>query len=145
MNKKQWTELQKQSRVLLFRAYHRKYGMIYPEEYLTLESAISGDLNFFGSPSKDYDTDEFIFTQYTGLKDKHGNPVYEGDIVKAVLLDDYGDNPEEVIEEVTIHEGLLAPFYMRVRFEEEWWKDHLQDGFEVIGNVYEHPNLLERR
>ena len=87
----------------------------------------------------------YELTRVLEIKDKNNRTVWEGDIVKALLLDNYGDNPEEVIEEVTIHEGLLAPFYMRVRFEEEWWKDHLQDGFEVIGNVYEHPKLLEKQ
>lgn len=25
----------------------------------------------------------------------------------------------------------------------DWWKDCLEDGFEVIGNKWEHPHLLE--
>ena len=79
--------------------------------------------------------------EYTGLKDKNGQKIFEGDIVKAVLQE-YNEPPREVIEEVIIHDGFLAPFYMRVNCEEDWWKDCLADGFEVIGNIYEQPELI---
>lgn len=141
MDNQRWKELQQQAEILEFRAFHREYGMIYPNEYFTL-NAIGGDMDFFGSPVKDWDTTDFIYSRYVGLKDKHGTKVYSGDIVKAVLINEYNQHIE-VIEEVTIHEGLLAPFYMRVCYKEEWWKDRLLDGFEVIGNIYESPELLE--
>jgi uncharacterized phage protein (TIGR01671 family) len=82
--------------------------------------------------------------QFVGLKDKHGKEVYEGDIVRAKLAQNPGELVEEVTEVVDIHEGLLAPFYMRVNFEEDWWTDALVDGFEVIGNIYEHPELVPK-
>lgn len=82
--------------------------------------------------------------QYTGLKDKNSTKIFEGDIVKAILINEYSQH-EEVIEEVKMYEGHLAPFYTRVCYEEEWWKDRLLDGFEVIGNIYEHPALLEKQ
>lgn len=76
-----------------------------------------------------------------GPHDKHGKAVYEGDLIRAVLKE-WMDPPREVIEEVTVNEeGHLAPFFMRVNCEEDWWKDCLLDGFEVIGNRYEHPDL----
>jgi len=86
--------------------------------------------------------EDFILMQFTGLLDKNGCEVYENDIVHATLLD-YGGVRKEVIEQVEIDEGLLAPFYMRVNYEEDWWKDCLPDGFEVIGNIYENPEILK--
>lgn len=93
-------------------------------------------------PFADYiENKNMIVMQYTGLKDKHGRDVYEGDFVKAVLSDRNGELVEEVIEEVHFNQGLLCPFYMRVNFEEDWWKDSLQDGFEIVGNRWENPEL----
>src|SRR6266568_4703244 len=86
-------------------------------------------LNAFAQPFTDR---KIVPVLFANMQDKHNKDVYVGDIVKAVLLDDYGNDRKEVIEEVGIHEGLLAPFYMRVRFEEAWWKDCLEDGFEVV-------------
>jgi uncharacterized phage protein (TIGR01671 family) len=83
-----------------------------------------------------------VLMQYAGLHDKNGVEVYEGDIVRATLVENPGPAVCEVTEVVSIHEGHLAPFYMRVNFEEDWWKDSLADGFEVIGNIYEHPELV---
>jgi uncharacterized phage protein (TIGR01671 family) len=92
----------------------------------------------------DWYLDDDSIMQFVGLKDKHGKEVYEGDIVRAKLAQNPGELVEEVTEVVDIHEGLLAPFYMRVNFEEDWWTDALVDGFEVIGNIYEHPELVPK-
>ena len=87
---------------------------------------------------------EWTWMQFVGLSDKHGKEVYEGDIVRGRLAENPGDMVYEVTEVVNIYEGLLAPFYMRVNFEEDWWKDALVDGFEVIGNIYENPELAPK-
>lgn len=76
---------------------------------------------------------------FVGRVDKHGKKVYCGDIIRAVFLEMNGE-PREELEEVCISEGgLLGPFLWRVWCEEEWWEDHLQDGFEVVGTIYEWP------
>lgn len=90
-------------------------------------------------------TPDFDLMEYTDFEDKNGNMVCEGDIIRAILSDYNGDGIREAIEKVEYRNGLLCPFYMRVNFEEDWWKDSLIDGFEIIGNDYEHPELLERK
>jgi hypothetical protein len=82
--------------------------------------------------------------QFTGLKDKHGKEVYEGDIVKAVLKD-MGEL-KNVVEQVyyTDEYAAFGPFCHLMHYDEERWIDCLQgDEFEVIGNIYEHSYLLE--
>lgn len=81
--------------------------------------------------------------QYTGLKDKNGKEIYEGDIVTETIDD--GDNKIIQIYEVYWDEDMLN-FGIRgtkgfnYNLHDELWETNASR--EVIGNIHENPELL---
>ena len=77
--------------------------------------------------------DSIVLMQYTGLKDKHGKEIYEGDIV--VLLE-YGKATVEFADAKFMVTSILDKGeYLFDMFE-------VDEACEVIGDIYENPELL---
>ena len=89
----------------------------------------------------DFNVDENTLGQFTGLKDKNGKEIYEGDIVKV---------NDEIIAKVIWDKDYLGYFLYT---NEENSIDSFENGeqplydyfgsIEVIGNVFENPELVK--
>jgi len=92
-----------------------------------------------------------ILMQYTGLEDKNGKEIYEGDIVTIPGQYPYFDcdTPNYVAEVEWIFAGFQTVLHCingKKRGISEGINEPLEDGtyFEVIGNIYENPELLKQ-
>ena len=108
-------------REIKFRAYSHRAKKMYQWEDLTNEEI--GDM--LRNPQEE-------IMQYTGLKDKNGKEIYEGDIL------DIGNNA--VVE---FFDGKFHPVYDGGKSEamEDEFKSYK---CEIIGNIYENKDLLTK-
>ncbi|MFP7775548.1 YopX family protein [Streptococcus dysgalactiae] len=81
--------------------------------------------------------DDYILIQSTGLKDKNGVEIFDGDIVKL----QYTIASDFEFFRVTRFRGGAWRIDNRRRGSELWLRN---EDCEVIGNVWENPELLER-
>lgn len=87
-----------------------------------------------------------VLMQFTGLKDKHGKEIYEGDVVarqstkgnSLLVVIEYSEKGACFMGRDMAKEGIALPLFYSIPI----WK---KEGFEIelLGNIYEHPDLLK--
>ncbi|WP_073460772.1 YopX family protein [Enterococcus faecium] len=92
--------------------------------------------------------DKYVLMQSTGMKDKNGVEIFEGDVVSVSVRNgfDYLDNKVCIVKNSIGHSGLVCAtvdedLEYRI-FNTELFEEYT---YEVIGNIYENSELLEEQ
>ena len=85
----------------------------------------------------------FIFTQFTGLKDKYGKKIFEGDIVKILSWDKAEDDEpaDSFFIDVVCFKNANFTLQKESHYTLSEWNKPRK--FKIIGNIFENPELLK--
>lgn len=101
----------------------------------------NGKLDFIGDAITFMRTvDEIELMQSTGLKDKNGKEIFEGDVIRQVRTQPTTEN-ETITGVVTMLEGAWLIMNDCEQLASYLWSE--TDENEIIGNIYENPELWE--
>ena len=123
-----------------FRAWTEEGKAMYYGVYPFRDDALL--LSYDGFAFDEVPASDFILMQSTGLLDKNGNKIFEGDVVK------YKAGGDTFTEEVAYNKN-LAGFGVKdakanvVFTFGEIAEDISLISLEVVGNIYNNPGLLE--
>lgn len=127
-----------------FRAWNREekiyhYGVENTYDYMNgLPSVMKC---CFGSVLEDTgEGNRYVVEQCTGLKDKNGRLIYEGDIVVLDDTDSF-ENPIKTIVRWAEENACFGLFVSRKLYY--GFGSYERGNFEIVGNIHENPELLE--
>lgn len=125
-----------------YRAWDKKTKIF--TNYQIVDNMLYFMNKFKGVWIRDDNQDRFVLMQSTGLKDKNGVEIFEGDIISYKDLETFEDFPIDEILKIKYSDEFLK----WVAVDKNGLLDDLYDysdnrDLEVIGNIYENPELLE--
>lgn len=125
-------------REIKFRAWDKTNKLMLEVLWFDLRPGKQVKMQTFGKPQEQWSnfSDMVELMQFTGLLDKNGKEIYEGDIVHYFVMTAVGKR-FEYTEEVKWDEklgGFANSYYISIGEDRE-----------VIGNIYENPELISNQ
>jgi len=134
-------------REIKFRAYNGKEMIYYHSLFGTGATDATNDVTFFADKQTTGGKSIETLMQFTGLTDKNGKEIYEGDIFQCIS----GDGKTIMQGETYFDDGSFKMKYGYQKPIKDQRKDYFLSGdigvsgallIEIIGNIYENPDLL---
>jgi len=122
-----------------FRAWNKKERRLYSP--FLLDDIGTDEFGLYIICEKDYmrgSWEDYIIMQYTGLKDKNGKEIYEGDVIK---YREYPNNEKSELCKIEWLDSYEGDGFKMTGFVSPAY-DYPTD-IEIIGNIHENPELLE--
>lgn len=136
------------SRVPKYKAWSKRMEMMIPNEVMVeagrqlvifakrMRPNMPDGQNAKGGLLLPTDDDDLVFLQYTGLKDRNGREIYEGDIVQGEQPGRWHAGVDKVLGAIRWSDytsGFVVDGFGQL---------HRVNEIEVIGNKYENPELI---
>jgi uncharacterized phage protein (TIGR01671 family) len=101
------------------------------------EPVLLTENNFVIEPYNNYHKADYVYCMFTGLQDKNGKDIYEGDVIKIEL----NNNAKYQV----IWRNEFADFFLsNIKSSIGTYFHSDGDCLEIIGNIHENPEILER-
>ena len=144
-------------RTIKFRAWHKVEKKLCPIDVLTTKGAFligvangpdeltnGGKMIIISPKDGRFCMNEDIeLMQFTGLHDKNGREIYEGDIVRFEAWEQFHDIMRIDTVAVEYREYGFTPFIWHTAVGDGWYNYEIENP-EVIGNIWQNPELLSK-
>ena len=129
-------------REIKFRAWDKMENKMYYEGFIIYPKSGMCEFPWYGNELHENveDPHTFILQQYTGLHDKDGKEIYEGDIIKCIKKNIFKEWKEFI--------GVVkwdVNGYWKITNDKEWVNagtfSCLKD-IKIVGNIYDNPELI---
>ena len=102
-------------------------------------------LDYYWSDGQIVNEPQYVVMQYTGMKDKNGKEIYEGDIVTHTSINGK-DYKAEIVFSPTLAAFVLDTSGRHLLDDKygDYYELHKDHSYEIIGNIFETPELLEQ-